>query len=79
MAFGDTATVLLTEKKLKIKWDTGVVVVDDKPVYYTQTIAAENAITPQEAYDIAYKLDTLTNYTIANIELEVSDDLGPVA
>ena len=56
MAFGDTATVLLTEKKLKIKWNTGVVV-DEKPVYYNQTISVENDITPQEAYDIAFKLD----------------------
>ena len=78
MAFGDTATVLLTEKKLKIKWDTGVVV-DGDTEYYTQTIAVTNDITPQEAYDVAYKLDTLTSYTIANIELEVSDDLGPIA
>ena len=78
MAFGDTATVLLTEKKLKIKWNTGVVV-DDSPVYYNQTISVENDITPQEAYDIAFKLDTLTSYTVAGIEFETSDDLGPIS
>ena len=78
MAFGDTATVLATEKQLKIKWNTGVVV-DESPVYSNQSLTVDNAMTPQEAYDVAFKLDTLTNYTIANIELEVSDDLGPIA
>jgi hypothetical protein len=78
MAFGDTVVVLSNEKKLKIKWDTGEVK-EDKPVYYNQTIGVNNAMTSQEAYDVAYKLGTLLNYTVAGIDLDSSDALGPVA
>lgn len=78
MALGATAEVLFTGKTVVIEWDTGEVL-EDKPVLYRQSLRVDPTVTDQEAYDIAYNLATLTNYTIDSISLVSENELGPIA
>jgi hypothetical protein len=77
MGLGATANVIGTEKSLVIVWDTGVLE-GDKPVLARQTLKGDSAITPQEAYDAAYNIASLTDYTISNIYLVTQEILSPI-
>ena len=77
MGLGSTASVIGTEKSLVIVWDTGVLE-GDKPVLSRQTLKVDSAITPQEAYDAAYNIASLTDYTISNIYLVTQEKLSPI-
>jgi len=77
MGLGATANVIGTEKSLVIVWDSGVLE-GDKPVLSRQTLKVDSAITPQEAYDAAYNIASLTDYTISNIYLVTQEILSPI-
>jgi hypothetical protein len=77
MGLGATANVIGTEKSLVIVWDTGVLE-GNKPVLSRQTLKVDSAITPQEAYDAAYNIASLTDYTISNIYLVTQEILSPI-
>lgn len=77
MGVGSTVQNLGTEKRLQIVWDTGEVV-DSEPVLYRQSISVESTITEQEAYDAAYNLASLTDYSVVEIRLITTDNLGPI-
>ena len=77
MGLGATANVIGAEKSLVIVWDTGVLE-GDKPVLSRQTLKVDSAITPQEAYDAAYNIASLTDYTISNIYLVTQEILSPI-
>jgi len=78
MALGDTVINLLTEKRLQIVWDTGVVDEEGKAVLYRQSLPVESDVTEQETYDAAYNLASLTTYSIVEIRLIVTNNLGPI-
>jgi hypothetical protein len=77
MGVGSTVQNLGKEKRLQIVWDTGEVV-DSEPVLYRQSISVESTITEQEAYDAAYNLASLTDYSVVEIRLITTDNLGPI-
>jgi len=77
MGLGATANVIGPEKSLVIVWDTGVLE-GDKPVLSRQTLKVDSAITPQAAYDAAYNIASLTDYTISNIYLVTQEILSPI-
>lgn len=77
MGVGSAVQNLGTEKRLQIVWDTGEIV-DSEPVLYRQSISVESTITEQEAYDAAYNLASLTDYSIVEIRLITTDNLGPI-
>ena len=77
MGLGSTASVIGTEKSLVIVWDTGVLE-GDKPVLSRQTLKVDSTITAQEAYDAAYNIASLTDYTISNIYLVTQEILSPI-
>ena len=78
MGLGATVVNLLTEKRLQIVWDTGVVDENGEAILYRQSISVESDITEQEAYDAAYNLASLTTYSIVEIRLIETDNLGPI-
>jgi hypothetical protein len=77
MAIGSIVQNLGKEKRLQIVWNTGEIV-DSEPVLYRQSISVESTITEQEAYDAAYNLASLTDYSIVEIRLITTDNLGPI-
>ncbi|TYB85027.1 MAG: hypothetical protein FXF54_12010 [Kosmotoga sp.] len=77
MGVGSTVQNLSKEKRLQIVWDTGEIV-DSESVLYRQSISVESAITEQEAYDAAYNLASLTDYSVVEIRLITTDSLGPI-
>jgi hypothetical protein len=77
MGVGSTVQNLGTEKRLQIVWDTGEII-DSEPVLYRQSISVESTITEQEAYDAAYNLASLTDYSVVEIRLITTDNLGPI-
>jgi len=77
MGLGATASVIGAEKSLVIVWDTGEIK-DDKPVLSRHTIKVEDDISAQEAYDAAYNIASLTDYTISNIYLVTQEILSPI-
>jgi len=79
MPLGDSVQIIEQTKRLVITWDTGVVDENGDPVTRRSTIAVSNNATDQSLYDLAYQLESLTNYTIYGISIADSKDLGPVA
>jgi len=79
MPLGDTVQIIEQTKRLVITWDTGIVDENGDPVTRRSTIAVSNNATDQSLYDLAYQLESLTNYTIYGISIADSKDLGPVA
>ncbi len=76
MAIGDTTTLDLESKKLKIILDTGVV--GDKPVLKRVYIPINSATTMQEAYDMAYAFAEFSSYSLYGIEINATQSLGPI-
>lgn len=76
MAIGDTTTLDLETKKLKIILDTGVV--GDKPVLKRVYIPINSATTMQEAYDMAYAFAEFSSYSLYGIEINATQSLGPI-
>lgn len=76
MAIGDTATVDLTEKRLKIVLDTGAV--GDKPVLVNTYVPVNAAATTQEIYDMAYAFSEFSQYSLYAIEILQEESLGPI-
>jgi len=77
MGLGATASVIGTEKSVVIVWDTGEIE-DDKPVLSRHTIKVGETISAQEAYDAAYTLASLTDYTVSDIQLVTKQFLSPI-
>lgn len=76
MAIGDTATVDLTEKRLKLTLDTGIV--GDSPVYSRIYVPINSGTTTQEAYDMAYALAEFSEFSLYKIEILQEESLGPI-
>jgi len=76
MAIGDTSTMDLETKRLKIILDTGAV--GDKPVLKRVYIPINSATTTQEAYDMAYAFAEFSSYSLYGIEIAVTQSLGPI-
>jgi len=43
-----------------------------------QTLKVDSTITAQEAYDAAYNIASLTDYTISNLYLVTQETLSPI-
>ncbi len=76
MAIGDTSTMDLETKRLKIILDTGVV--GENPVLKRVYIPINAATTMQEAYDMAYAFAEFSSYSLYGIEINVTQSLGPI-
>ncbi len=77
MGLGDTVMNFQTDKRLQIVWNTGIFE-EGEPVVYRQSIVVDPSMTEQQAYDAAYTLESLTNYSIEEIRLISTDHLGPI-
>lgn len=76
MAIGDTATMDYETKKLEIILDTGVI--GDKPILKRVYIPVNTATTLQQAYDMAYAFAAFSTYSVYGIEINATQELGPI-
>lgn len=78
MARGDTASVVLSKKKLVLEFDTGAVQ-NEKPVLEKTRFEVSNTATTQQLYDAAYTLALYSTYSLYGIYIETEDEVGPIS